>query len=253
MKYGWFALALTFFVPGLARAGNDTERLESLLTRVDDLWRGAQSEAVLSMRVKTKHYERTIKMRAWSKGKEHSLVVILAPRKEKGSATLKAEAAVYTYLPKTRRTIRLGAGMMGSAWMGSHFTNDDLVKESRLFDDYDAKLVFEGKRNGQHQIEVELVPKPQAPVVWGKVRLDIDAETQLPLRQRYYDEDQRLARTLTFHDVRSFGDRTMPGRLLVVPAHSPEELTEVVYEAIDFEVSLKDSFFSLRQLERARR
>ena len=116
----------------LAPASGGDAELRKLLDDVDDLWRGQTSEAVLTMEVVTKNYQRTMKMRGFSKGKEKTLVRILKPIKEKGTATLKSGNNIYTYLPKTDRTIRLTSGMMMGSWMGSHFTNDDLVKESPL-------------------------------------------------------------------------------------------------------------------------
>lgn len=240
-------------VLGTASAPSDSsQELRSLLDRIDDMWRGRQSQALVTMQVKTEHYERTMKMEAWSQGKERSLIRILSPRKEKGTATLKSGSDIYTYLPKTDRTIRLGSGMMSSSWMGSHFTNDDLVKESRLFDDYHAKLVFEGERDGRRILEIELIPKPEAPVVWGKVVLLVDARSELPLEQRYLDEDMALARTFRFKDPKTFGDRVAPSTLVVEPADAPGERTTLRYERIDFEVELSDRFFSLARLRRRR-
>ncbi|MDH5485320.1 MAG: outer membrane lipoprotein-sorting protein, partial [Gammaproteobacteria bacterium] len=140
-------------------ATDNSQRANQILRQIDDMWRGDSSYAVIHMRVKTAHYERNMTMHGWSKGTEKSLVRIVAPLKEKDTATLKSGNRIFTYLPKTDRTIRLTSGMMMGSWMGSHFTNDDLVKESRREEDFDALISFEGERDSRKIIEFSLIPK----------------------------------------------------------------------------------------------
>jgi hypothetical protein len=237
-----------FFIP--AATSDAATRVEDLINRVDDLWRGKSSEGVFEMRVVTKNYTRTMRMQGYSLGKDYSLVRILAPKKEKGTTTLKSKNDIYTYLPKTDRTIRLTSGMMMGSWMGSHFTNDDLVKESRLLDDYDAKITFEGERGGEKIIEITLIPKEDAAVVWGKVVLVIEAEGLLPKSQTYYDEDLAVARTMTLSDVKEMGGRRIPTRMQMVPADKPNEKTEMIYKKIEFDIGLDEGFFSIAKLRR---
>jgi hypothetical protein len=226
------------------------ERARQILARIDDLWRSTSSTATLKMEVKTEHYTRTMILESWTKGREKSLVRIDSPLKEKGTISLKNNSAMYTYLPKTDRVIRLTSGMMMGSWMGSHFTNDDLVKESRLADDYDPEITFSGVRDGVEVIEFSLRPKPEAAVVWGRIDIVVRAADLLPLVSRYYDEEMTLARTLDFLAIREMGGRMLPSVLHMVPADKPGEYTELTYQAITFAVDLPDSLFSLLQLRR---
>lgn len=225
-------------------------RARKILEDVDDLWRSSSSSATITMQVKTRHYTRTVTMESWSKGKGKSLVRILTPLKEKGTSTLKSENNIYTYLPKTDRTIRLTSSMMMGSWMGSHFTNDDLVKESRLSDDYDPSITYEGNRDGTDIIEFTLIPKPDAPVVWGKIVTTVYAKDNIPIITKYYDEDMVLARTMSFTDIKSMGGRKVPAALRVVPTDKPDEYTEILYNDIQFDIDLNDAFFSLIRLRR---
>jgi len=252
---GLFLLLFALVVFGplcrMADAANgETERAREILARIDDLWRSTSSTATLRMVVKTEHYTRTMVMESWTKGREKSLVRIVSPLKEKGTVSLKNDDTLYTYLPKTDRVIRLTTGMMMGSWMGSHFTNDDLVKESRLAEDYDPEITIEGTLDGQEIVEFALIPKPEAPVVWGKIVIVVRAGDLLPLVSRYYDEEMTLARTLDFLDIREMGGRLLPVVLRMVPADKPGEFTEMTYQAIDFDVDLPDSLFSLMQLRR---
>lgn len=226
------------------------QKVKILLNKVDDLWRGNSSYAITSMHVKTEHYARSMRMEGWSKGKEHTLFRIIEPLREKGTATLKSGNHIYTYLPKTDRTIKLTSGMMMGSWMGSHLTNDDLVKEARLEDDYDSKISFEGKRDGQDIIEFTLIPKLDAALVWGKLILIIHADSHTPVVEYYFDEDMLLARTISFTDAKMMGGRERPSILRVVPADKPDEYTEFVYEQLEFDIELKDSLFSLSSLKK---
>jgi outer membrane lipoprotein-sorting protein len=233
-----------------AESSAEKERISEILAAVDDLWRGDSSYAVVTMQVKTEHYTRTMRMEGWSKGKEKTLFRVLEPLREKGTMTLKSDNHIYTYLPKTDRTIRLTSGMMMGSWMGSHLTNDDLVKEARLEEDYDASISFEGERDGRNIIEFTLTPKPDAPVVWGKLILMIMADSYTPLVEHYYDEDMEIARTFTFTEMRMLGGRERPAVLRVVPSDKPDEYTEFIYEQLELNIDVSDAMFSKQSLKR---
>lgn len=244
-----FLLCLFYVQRDTAFAETPEAKAERILNKIDDMWRGESSRGVISMKVETANYTRSMRMEAWSKGRDFSLVRILFPLKEKGVATLKAGNEVYTYLPQTDRTIRLTSGMMMGSWMGSHFTNDDLVKESRLLDDYEARITFDGERNGKSELDFSLIPKPTAAVVWGRIELTV-AEGQIPVKEIYYDEDMNVARTMTFKDVKILGGRRLPAVLRMTPADKPGEFTEIVYETLAFGLGLDETFFSISSLKR---
>ena len=228
------------------------ERAREILSTVDDMWRGDSSHGVFTMQVKTEHYTRTMKMEAWSKGTEKTLVRILTPLKEKGTSTLKSGNHIYSYLPKTDRTIRLTSGMMMGSWMGSHFTNDDLVRESRMEDDYTPAVTFEGERDGQQVIDFTLIPKEDATVVWGKVTLSVRAKDYMPLTEVFFDEDMIETRRMIFTDFKMLGGSERPATMRVIPTDKPEEFTELIYESLDFNIDINDQFFSINRLRRGR-
>ncbi len=238
---------------GFAESANTDRHNQQWVNRVlgtvDDLWRGKSSHIITTMRIKTRHYSRSMRMEGWSLGKEKTLVRILRPLREKGVATLKSGNHIFTYLPKTDRTIRLTSGMMMGAWMGSHLTNDDLVKESRMAKDYTAKLSFEGIRDGQKVLEFTLWPKADAAVVWGKVVLEVFADSFIPLRETFYDEAMIVARHFVFSAIKPMNGRRVPTVMRVEPADLPGEFTELVYEKMTFDIGLEDQFFSLSRLK----
>lgn len=240
-------LSLSWMAP---RAEEIPASAKEILDKVDDLYRGKSSSGQMTMTIITAHWKRTLTVAFWSEGKEKSLLRILAPKKEKGMATLRSGNEIWNYLPKVKRVIKLPSSMMSASWMGSHFTNDDLVKESRMADDYTFELTFSGERGGGNIVEVSCYPKPEAPIVWGKVEVEVRAEDYLPVSLRYYDEDHNLARTMNFTDIRLLGGRTLPTVMTVIPEDKPREKTVVRYEDITFDPALREGLFSLRSLQR---
>jgi hypothetical protein len=229
-----------------APAGAQTPR--EIIDRVDRLMRGESSRGRMEMQIVTEHWSRSLEMEVWSLGTDHALVRVTAPPREAGTATLKAGQEVWNYLPRVDRTIKVPASLMMGAWMGSHFTNDDLVKESRIVDDYDIAITFDGVRDGTRVWEFGLTPHPEAAVVWGRIEWQVRKDDLMPTWVRYFDEDGELQRTMTFSDYKVMGGRLVPARMLVVPTDKPTESTTLIYHELAFDVALDTDFFSLRNL-----
>jgi outer membrane lipoprotein-sorting protein len=223
-----------------------------IIERVDRLLRGESSRGVATMNVVTEHWEREMTMEMWSLGTDYALVRLRAPAKEAGTATLMADKDIWNYLPKVDRTIKVPASMMGGSWMGSHFTNDDLVKESQLVNDYDIAVSFDGERDGVRVWEFTLTPKPEAAVVWGHMEFQVRQGDYMPVWARYYDEDGKLSRTMAYRDFRKFSGRLVPAVMEMHPVDKPNELTMITYLELEFDVDVEPSFFSLQTLKRRR-
>jgi hypothetical protein len=233
---------------GTTATATAQETPREIMDRVDRILRGESSYGTATMDVVTEHWERSLTMEIWSLGTEYSLIRITAPRKEAGTATLKAGDDIWNYLPRVDRTIKIPASLMMGAWMGSHFTNDDLVKESRIIEDYDIAIAFEGTRNGTALWEFILTPKPEAAVVWGRINYEVRKSDLMPTWARYHDEDGNLSRTMTFGEYKTMGDRLVPTVMEVRPEDKPGERTVVLYGNLEFNIDIDRTFFSLRAL-----
>jgi outer membrane lipoprotein-sorting protein len=240
--------ALLLFSAAPVRAQTPRE----IVDRVDRMLRGASSRADIVMEIATAHWSRSLEMRVWSLGTDYALVRVTAPPREAGTATLKVREEVWNYLPRVDRTIKVPPSLMMGAWMGSHFTNDDLVKDSRMIDDYDIAIGFEGDRGGVAVWEFVLTPKPTAAVVWGRIVQQVRKADLMPTWARYYDERGTLIRTMTFSDFRTFGTRLVPTVMTVRPEDKPEERTVIRYRNLVFDVRITPDFFSLRALQAQR-
>ncbi len=219
--------------------------LSELIRTVEQQYSGDSSEIELEMTIKTGHWERHLTMESWSLGRERFLVRILAPAKEKGVATLKVEREVWNFLPKVDRVIRIPPSMMGGSWMGSHITNDDLVKANHIDEDYDFNLLKEDDQVWT----IEGIPKPEAPVIWGKIIYRLQKEPLVPIEIEYFDEESVLVRRIVFADVQTVSGRTIPLKMTVFPVEKPEEMTLMHYRKVKFDIDLDESYFSLGRLK----
>jgi len=231
-----------------APAPDDPRFPAYVLDKIDDMYRGRKSHGIMDMNVKTKHWTRTMSMETWSLGKDHSLVRILKPRKEKGTATLKSKKDLFIYLNKTSRTIKITSGMLGGSWMGSHFTNDDLMRESRMARDFDIKLSFKGAEGGVPVYRFTCKAKADAVVVWDKIVTTVRQSDLLALRQEFYDEGGKKMRLLEFSDHAKMSGRLLPLKMKMTPLDKHGEYTAVVVKKMDFNTDLNKSFFSLQKL-----
>ncbi len=233
-------------------SGSEAPDVAALVSRTEKLLNGSSSVATFTMSVKTKDYQRSLKLKAWSKGKDFALVRVLegGPR-EVGMMTLKRGNQLWNYLPQAGRVMKLPSGMMGDSWMGSDFTNDDLVKGSSIADDYDSKVVAVERAGDRDVWKIELKPRPDRPLVWGRVEMRIDRKTCLPVSQTFFDEDGKPARTMEFSDFREVGWRSFPARMTITPANGQRQTT-IVYEQIEFDVAIPDDTFALHRLQQGR-
>ncbi len=234
--------------PPTAAAQTSPQEASEIVRHVGDLLRGESSHGKVRMEVVTERWTRTMEMEMWSLGQDYSLVRVLSPSREAGTATLKVDRDIWNYLPRVDRTIKVPGSGLGGSWMGSHFTYDDLVRESSMVDDYEIEVSFEGERDGTEIWEFTLVPLPEAPVVWGRLELEVRKSDRMPLESRYSDDRGELARAMTFSDFRTIDGRLVPTELSMRPEDKPEERTTLLYEDLEFETGLSESFFSLQRL-----
>ena len=219
-----------------------------IVDHVDRLMRADSSRATTEMIVTTKQWTRETRMTIWSQGTDNVLIRIELPKKDTGTATLRVGHNIWNYLPGIDRTVRVPTSMMTGSWMGSHFTNDDLVKNSRLIQDYTIAVSFQGARDGAPVYEFTLTPKPDAPVVWGRIIYLVRQTDRLPVWARFYAEDGALKSTIAFTEPKTLDGHLVPTRLRITPQDKPGEFTEMHYISLDFDVVIPPRLFSLNSL-----
>ena len=211
------------------------------------LW-GTTLQTRLTMTVKTPRWQRALELQAWIDRPRRSFIRILGPAKEAGIASLRIGAEMWNYLPTVERTIKIPPSMMMQPWMGSDFTNDDLVKESSLVEDYTHRITGSDSVGGTPSYIVESIPKPDAPVVWGRIMFRVRKSDFIPVREEFYDERGALVRVMSFSDVRSLGGRTIPTKWEMRPVGKPENVTTVVMTSATYDAPISSDIFTQRNL-----
>ena len=241
-----FIFFVVFFTNYVNASNLDPEKI---LDNVDDIYRSNASHGIITLAVTTVNWQRTLTLELWSKGQDKTLIKVLKPKKEKDLATLRVDNNVWNYMPKVKRVVKIPSSMMASSWMGSHFTNDDLVKQSRMAENYTFSITFEGMREEKNIVEITCLPKKNAAVVWGKVVVTVYRDDFIPLNMIYFDEDIQLSRTLDFKNIEMMGGKMIPTQMVMIPLENPGESTIVQWEEMEFNPNLDDDFFSLRKLQ----
>jgi outer membrane lipoprotein-sorting protein len=247
---------MTYLVTGIVIAigllAQSQPDARAIVRQADDKIRGKSSQADMVMRIVRPTWQREIGLKSWSRGKDLGLILVTAPARDKGTAFLKRQREVWNWQPAIDRTIKLPPSMMLQSWMGSDFTNDDLVKESSVVDDYRHRLAGDTVIAGRPCYKIVMIPREEAAVVWGKVICYIDKKDYLQLLTRFYDEDNELVNTMQGSQIRLLGGRLLPARVEVIPADNPRHRTIIEYRSLQFDLPLAEDFFSLQNLKRVR-
>ena len=220
----------------------------SVIARVVDNLNGKTAIMEIEMVVKTSRIERSMRMESYSVGQKKSFIKVLYPKKDAGITFLKIDSTMWQYVPRIEKIIKIPSSMMLQSWMGSDFSNDDLVKESSLQDDYHVRLLSETEEGFQ----LELQPKEDAAVVWGKIIMSVSREYYLPQTVSYFFEDDVLVRVLVYSDVKAFGERFYPSRWVMTPQSADKKghETSIIVSSALFDTELDEQYFSKRALKR---
>ncbi len=224
---------------------------KEIIEKADAIMKGVTStKAEMTITTVRPKWTREMKMKTWSKGTDLSMILITSPVKDKGTAFLMRKKEVWNWMPSIERTVKLPPSMMMQNWMGTDFTNDDLVKQSSVVVDYTHKIVGEEKIEGRLCYKIELTPKEDAPVVWGKIYSWVDKTDYFQMKVEFYDEDDYLINVMKASDVKVLGGKKMPTKMEMIPMEKKGHSTVMTYTNMEFDVEIDDSFFSVQNMKR---
>ncbi len=252
MKYRFISCFLTLFLlplcSGPLRAEVD---VVDLVTRAIDQTRGLSSYAEMTMIVKRPAWQRTSSLIGWTRGREEALIRFTAPARDAGNALLKAGERMWTFNPKLNRNIRLPNSMMSQSWAGSDFSYNDLSRSDKWLRHYELVLADTTSMDGHEVYTVDAIPFEDAPVVWGKERMVIRDDFVL-IELTYFDQELIPVKQMKSLEIGELGGRVMATRMRMRELESPDQFTELKYEAMDFDVELEDRMFTVFALKSAR-
>jgi len=233
-----------FFVTG--------QDAKNIIKQMDDKFQGNSNKSVMQMSIVRPKYTRTIEFKNWSLQRDYFITYITAPAKDKGQVFMKHKMEMWSYSPAINRMIKLPPSMMSQGWMGSDYTNDDLVKQSSIVEDYTHTIIGEEKIEERSCYKIEMIPNEDANVVWGKVIVYVDKELYINMKSEYFDEEDYLVRTELGKQIKTFDGRELPSIMEIIPADEPENKTLITIITIEFDVDIKQSFFSQQNMKRIR-
>ena len=223
---------------------------KEIVKKADDRAKGKTSQANMTIQIVRPNWSREMVMKTWSKGNDLALILVTSPVKDKGIVFLKRKKEVWNWLPAIERNIKLPPSMMSQSWMGTDFTNDDLVKEASIVEDYDHSILKDTTVDGRACYTIQMLPKPQTSVVWGKVLLCIDKKDFIMMHADYYDEDGNLVNTMHCSDIKMLGGKLLPARMEMVPSEKKGNKTVLIYNSLEFDKAIDDNFFATQNMPR---
>lgn len=223
-----------------------------IVQKANEKMQGKSSRAEMTMQIIRPSWQRSISMKSWSLGEDYSLILITAPARDEGSAYLMRGNEIWNWLPDVNRTIKMPPSMMSQSWMGSDFSNNDLVRESSIITDYTHSLLGDSTVINYDCYKIEMVPKPEAPVVWAKVITFISKDEYLQLRAEYYDQNGKVVRVMTGSEVKDMDGRLIPTRMEMNPMEEEGKKTVITYQDIEFNIDITEQFFSTQNMKRVR-
>jgi len=221
---------------------------KDIVKKIDNLYRSKTSYGKVEMIIETPHWKRTMVMEIWTEGMKKTFIRVLSPKRDRNMSTLKIENQMWNYLPKVNKIIKIPPSMMMSSWMGSDFTNDDLVKEYTFLDDYNFKLIEYKEKDSENMYYIEAVPKEGVAVVWSKIVIAALKTTYVPVWEKYYDDRGEVVREMSFSDVKKIGKRLVPTTMVMLSLKKKGHKTTIKYLDLKYDIKIKSSIFSLRNL-----
>ncbi|NKB86723.1 MAG: outer membrane lipoprotein-sorting protein [Acidobacteria bacterium] len=253
LRYALIVLATgSPLAPGVFASAPQEPDAREIVRQANELARGLNSLTTASMQIVRPDWTREMAMKSWSLGTDYYMILITAPARDQGQVFLKRENDMWNWVPRVQRSVKIPPSMMNQSWMGSDFTNNDLVRIDSLVIDYEQSILGEETIEGYETWQIELMPLPEAPVVWGRVVLWIAKDELFMLRAEYFDEDGELINRQTGSEVKMMDDRLIPTRLVMEDAKKPGHMTIMVTEAADFSYEVSESFFSQQQMRNVR-
>ncbi len=245
-------LSYLFLLSCPALASGQELTAKEIVQKADEKNRGLSSRGELTMSIVRPDWSRTVSMKAWSKGNDYFMILITAPAKDKGQVFLKRKTDMWNWVPSIDRLIKLPPSMMLQSWMGSDFTNDDLVKGSSIVTDYTHKLLGKETVRGMECYKIELDPLPEASVVWGKIISWITVKGLDMWQNEYYDEDMKHVTTDNAYNIKRMGDRDIPTRMEMIPVEKKGNKTVLEINSMVFNIPMDETFFSQQNMKKVR-
>lgn len=224
---------------------------KQIIKKADEVLKGVKTtKSEMTVTTVRPKWSRTMKMKTWSEGTKLSMILFISPVKEQGTSFLMKGKEVWNWIPSIERTIKLPPSMMMQSFMGTDFTNDDLVKQSSIVEDYEHKILGEATIDGRVCYKIEMIPHEDAAVVWGKIIVWVSHDNFFQLKVNFYDEDDELVSMMKASDIKIMGGKLLPAKMEMTPMDKKGQKTIMEYLSIEFDKPFKANFFTVQNMKR---
>ena len=254
MKFNTLYVSLIICIFSIQHSIFSQEQLTAvqIIQKADEKVRGKTNQSVMEMEIVRPTWKRNISMKSWANGLDYSMTYITEPARDKGQVFMKRETEMWNWMPSIGRMIKVPASMMSQGWMGSDYTNDDILKESSIVRDYNHSIDKEEAIEGFTCYKIQMIPKEEAAVIWAKVYKWITKDEFIQIRSEYYDEDDDLVKSDFGYDFKIMDGRLIPSRIEIVPADGEGKKTVILLNEVQFDVELPTTYFSQQNMKRIR-
>lgn len=229
-------------------AAATTPTAKELLAKMDGNLTFEARKARMVMTIEGRR-TRTFEIVSYGRGEHDSTMEYLSPARDKGTRMLKLGNELWLYLPSVERVQKLSGHMLRQGMMGGDLSYEDLMSSTEMRERYTATVVGEDTVDGRACWKLEMVATDDS-VAYPRRLSCVDKVTYIPLNQELYALSGMLLKTWTMSDVKQFGSRHFPGKMVVRDHVKKESVTTIEFKEIEFGIEFPREIFSLRWLER---
>jgi len=222
-----------------------------IVKRAIEYWRDKSSFSTFEMTIHRSDWERTMRIKVWTEGLDNSLMRVVAPAKDAGNATLTLGNRLWSFAPKVNRVIKIPSSMMNQSWMGSDFSNNDIVRADDIIEQYEHKIIETGEHEGHTLYTIELIPHEDAPVVWGREVMQI-RDDDVVLQHTFYDQEGVVVKRMVTSEIREVGGKLIASVERMQKVDQPEEWTEIRVIDAEYGIAIPPGTFTLSSLRNPR-
>lgn len=245
-----FLIIIVLIFPFIANSGETKDLTAQEMIKIsEDIMQGKSNIMRLAMEVKTSTWQREYEMDVWMKARNKTLIKISSPTRKMGESYLKKNLQLWLHMPQVERTILIPPSSMLQPFLGGDFSYDDLVKVSHLSEDYNCQLLKEEIAGEGMSYVINLEPKPEAPVVYGRLKIWLRKNDYVPLKQEFYDEHNILLKTIDFLDIRFIGGHTIPTIWKMTNNLKQGHQTIIKVEDAKFDLEIANEIFDRERLK----
>ena len=241
---------LLFFAYTILWINLPPQSASDIVRKADAKMRGNTSHVQMTIKITRPAWTREMQVKAWMMQPHYAMILIQSPARDKGIVFLKRNKEVWNWIPTLERIVKLPPSMMSQSWMGTDFTNDDLVKESSVVEDYEHHFAGDTIIDNRPCYKISFIPKPTTAVVWSRLLVCIDKNDLIELYTEFFDEEGKLINTMKADDVKMMDGRLIPTHMVMIPSDKKNQKTEIFYQTILFDKKLNENLFTIENMKR---